>query len=60
MQKNTSYIKGKIHQDDTSIQNIHVPNARAPTYLKEICLKLTLHIKLPTLKERGFNTFNNK
>jgi hypothetical protein len=37
--------KGKIHQEDISILNIYVPDARVPTFIEETLLKLKSHIK---------------
>ena len=48
-------IKGKIHQDDISILTIYAPNARLPTFIKEILLKLTPHIEHYTLIVGDFN-----
>jgi hypothetical protein len=49
-------IKGKIHQNDISIPNIYAPNARAPTFVKEILLKLISYIEPHSLIVGGFNT----
>jgi hypothetical protein len=39
-------IKGKIFQEELSILNIHAPNARAATFIKETLVKLKPHIHL--------------
>jgi exonuclease III len=37
-------IKGKIYQEELSLLNIYVPNARTPTLIKETLLKLKAYI----------------
>ena len=37
-------IKGKIFQEEFSILNIYVPNARAATFIKDTLVKLKAHI----------------
>ena len=42
-------MKVKIHQDDVPILIIYAPNARTPTLVKEILLKLKSYIEAYTL-----------
>ena len=49
-------VKGKIYQEEFSIMNINVPNARVPIFIKETLLKLKAHIVPHTITGGFFNT----
>ena len=50
-------IKGKSHQDDVLNSDIHSPNAKEPTFIKEAetLLKLKSHIEPHTIIVGDFN-----
>ena len=49
-------IKGKIYLEGFLILSIYTPNARAPTFIKEILLKFKAYIAPHTIIVGEFNT----
>jgi hypothetical protein len=55
--RGTSYSsKVKIFQEELSIMNIYAPNVRAATFIKEILVKLRVHIVTHTIIVGHFNS----
>jgi hypothetical protein len=50
------FIKGKIFQEELSIQNIYSPNERAATFIKETLVNLKAHIATHTIIVADFIT----
>jgi len=50
------FIKGKIQQEEVSILNICSPNGRAPTFKKQMLLKLKICIEPHTIIAGECNT----
>jgi exonuclease III len=53
------FIFIKIHQEKVSILNIYAPNTSVPTFIKEMLLKLKIHIELHTIKVGDFNQWTS-
>jgi exonuclease III len=49
------FIKGKIHHEKISFLNINVPNAKAPTFIKDTLLKLKTRNEAHTIIVGDFN-----
>ena len=48
--------KGRIHQEDINVVNIHAPNRGAPKYIKKILEDFKKDIDSNTIIEGDFNT----
>ena len=49
-------LKGRIHQEDINIVNIHAPNIEAPKYIKKILEDFKKDIDSNTIIVGEFNT----